>query len=154
MSEGSINSKFQFISYKIHKFSCENKLSIDQLLRCPPIHLCNIDLKILEPLYFKKDKTYVSTINLQGEIKDQQNNQIIFKFETEISGLFKVVGRIKPKELEESLVKIQTPSLLLAYLRGGVTSYFASAGFGSIILPLINIHKIAKNQSMNIKVVD
>ena len=154
MGTSSLVSGFQFYDYTIHAFKCDCKSK-------PPLpssqqenSLWEFNLEITQPLYHKRGKIYICGLSLQGHTKTQEPlrpSQIIINFDSKISGIFRVEKKFS-KELEEKLVKIQAPSLLLPYLRSTITSYLANAGLGHIILPLINIHKMAKDSLQNIDI--
>jgi preprotein translocase subunit SecB len=88
-----------------------------------------------------------------GEITDE--DRLLF-VEGGIAGLFTVDKGKFDKGTEKGLVRIQIPALLLPYLRGTITSLLANAGYGTVILPLINIHALAEEQlqGTEIKVID
>lgn len=96
--------------------------------------MCGLDIKII--------------------IKDGSSNEIA-QGEFGIEGVFLVDGALE-NEKEENIVKFQFPTILFPYLRSAVTNIFASAGFGSIIFPLINVHNLIANQQKHnpIKVID
>ena len=150
MDKSSVISKFQFHSYNVYKFSFNRNtlvgFSLSKLL-------WSFDLGIIRPVYYSKEKVYICGISLQGVAKKENSTgEGLINFEADISGVFKVEKRIKEKGLEEKLVKIQGPSLLFPYLRSTITSYSANAGFGPIVLPLINVHQIAENSLQGIEI--
>ncbi|MDA3811423.1 MAG: protein-export chaperone SecB, partial [Spirochaetaceae bacterium] len=49
-----------------------------------------------------------------------------------------------PKDTLINVAKYQFPTILFPYLRSTVTSFFANAGFGTFIFPLINVVELAK----------
>jgi preprotein translocase subunit SecB len=51
---------------------------------------------------------------------------------------------------EKNMVQINIPAILLPYLRSAITTILSQAGFGTIVLPLINIYEIAKQQTTEI----
>lgn len=56
------------------------------------------------------------------------------------------------KETEERLIKYQAPAILMPYLRAAMSFIVTSAGFSTIIFPLVNINAAAR--SCNIKIID
>ena len=156
--QSSVVAHFQFSSYKVHSFNLKCNPYIDFFLN----NLKNIpnpwqfDIIILQPRYSNRNKHYICGLALNGKIQDQTNQSILLDLSTEISGIFKVKEKIYSNGLEEKLVKIQGPSLLLPYLRGTISSYLANAGLGVFIFPLINIQQMAENSTANteIKVLD
>ena len=144
MGQGSVKSNFQFYSYNVSKFNFYTDSSVKH---SSEFHW-NFNFKILRPVYSRKQKIYICGVAVRGSTNKERKevvSQGALNLEAEIVGSFKVEEQVQSKELEERLVKIQGPSLLLPYLRAAITSYFANAGFGLVILPLINIHKLAEN---------
>jgi preprotein translocase subunit SecB len=47
-------------------------------------------------------------------------------------------------DLEEDMGKYQIPAILFPYHRAVVTGFFASAGLGSFIFPLIDVREMGK----------
>ena len=88
-------------------------------------------------------------VRLLTLIKDE--NTVIADGEFGISGIFKKNGDM-PKHQEEYIVKATIPSILLGYLRSTISLTFATSGFGSIIIPLINISNLVK--SADVKIID
>ena len=152
---GSIGSVFRFESYKIDHILFQMK-KIIQLLETTG----NIDPKawkfsvsIGKPIYSKSHKKYVSNLRagllLMPDIQEseqitEEDVEPLVKCEVNISGLFSVEEGRLDKEVELNILKIQLPSLLLPYVRSAITSILANAGFGSVILPLVNMHEVAK----------
>ena len=150
MDKSSVKSKFQFHSYNIYKFSFNRNLSAGFN---PSDLLWNFDIAFLRPVYSSKERIYICGISLKGSAKEKKStSEELLNFATEISGVFKVEERIKRKELEEQLVKIQGPSILFPYLRSTITSYSANAGFRPVILPLINVNQMAENALQDVKI--
>jgi preprotein translocase subunit SecB len=54
--------------------------------------------------------------------------------------------------MEEKLVRLQIPALLFPYLRPGVTSLLANAGFPGVMFPLINVQALAADAGNKIRV--
>lgn len=151
MGTSSINSAFNFISYKVDNFSFTMKKEIGLLeLNGIPLSDGALNVGIRPPVFFKKTNKYVCGIDcmlllhqneIQKENRTEENALIVVK--CGIAGSFQLIGEIE-KETEESIIKIQAPALLMPYLRGTVSSFIANSGFGSFIFPLINIHTLAK----------
>lgn len=170
MAVGSITSAFSFKGYKVDKFSLEAKPNL-YLLGCMdtvPSSEWKMNISIRKPSYFVKAKAYVGGLDIalvmtvekerendSDEItsgNENNDNNVLLKVHAGIAGLFSVENGKFPKETEDKLVKIQIPALLLPYLRGAVTSLLANAGFGSVLLPLFNIHALAEEVMKNIDV--
>ncbi|MFH1282038.1 MAG: protein-export chaperone SecB [bacterium] len=126
--------------------------------------LWEFKIGVRQPIFYKKTNKYIGGIdlglylygqNIKEEDKKPENAIIVV--EAGIAGLFAVQEDKRfDEETENSLVRIQIPALLFPYLRGAITSLLANAGFGSVVLPLINIHELAKEslKDVNIKVID
>ena len=159
---GGIRSAFQFKSYKIDKckFFSKPDLSILNYSEFIPADAWKLAIGVRNPLFFQQEKNYVGGFDLKLEISDETNKSetlpeehIFLKFELGIAGVFVVEEGRLSQELEEGLVKVHIPAILLPYARGAATSFLANAGFGSVIFPLINIHVLAKEQMKDRKVV-
>ena len=153
MGQGSINSDFQFYSYRVKRFNFYTDPSLEP---SSELHW-NFNFKVSNPAYSRGQKIYICGVAVKGSTsKEQEQKGIVeqgaLNFEAEIAGIFKVEKQIPSKKLEEQLVKIQGPSLLLPYLRATITSYFANAGFGPFMLPLINIHKLAEDSLKDVEI--
>lgn len=158
MAESSVVSAFKFESYKVDKFNFQAAQSLDLLLfkGLIPEEELVFNIVIRHPIYFEKVKVYVGGINIslfilnnEGKIEKEEGQKVsdsnkIFSVECGIAGVFSVENGRLEKEVENSLVFTQIPALLLPYLRGTLTSLLANAGFGVVLLPLINIHEVAK----------
>ena len=57
------------------------------------------------------------------------------------------------KDVEKNIITLQFPSILLPYLRSTLTSILANAGFGSVVLPLINLVEVAKGAQKELEII-
>jgi preprotein translocase subunit SecB len=89
-------------------------------------------------------------LNIIVKIHDAGKRQIL-NGEFGIAGVFSAESGMD-KHLEENMVRFNIPAILMPYIRSAITSILAQAGFGTIVLPLINVYEIAKN--MSIQVID
>jgi len=149
-----MKSGFRFLSYKIDniKFSSIRDLGLLEFSQGFGGYPWEISIGIREPLYFKGAKKYVGGLDTvfslkNPEEKDRETAAVrqLVKIEIGIAGVFSVEEGRFEKTVEDQLVKIQIPAILFPYLRSAVTSILASSGYGSVILPLINIHAVAKD---------
>ncbi len=162
---GGIESTFHFESYKIDSLHLEMKRTLGMLEfrgNIDPKTL-RLDVSFREPLYMKSQKKYLGGLvikltvalpiqNGQGDQPKEEN--IILKIDLSILGLFRAEqGQFDPK-IEQNLVTLQIPAILFPYVRATLSSLLANAGLGSVILPLINIHEVAKKANLKIKEVD
>jgi preprotein translocase subunit SecB len=147
---GGIESSFQFLDYKIHELWLENR----NPFAGPEIgskDVWQLKLDVQVPRYYVKKRVYIGGLKCELALFDKSlpkdeyapgTARLIVK--ASISGVFAVKKGQFPKELEEKLVKVQIPALLFPYVRGTVTSVLANAGFGSIVLPLLNMNELGK----------
>jgi preprotein translocase subunit SecB len=151
--KSSIASSFQFISFKIDdiKFSMNPIIGNLNIESTPKSEKSEFGIAFHELTKFKNNgKTiYISGIN--SKVVLTNDDQQIASGTFSISGLFRCDGSLSPND-ELTLAKLQAPTILFPYLRSCITNTLASAGFGSIILPLINVAAAAKEA--NIKIVD
>lgn len=153
--KNSVTADFQFLSYKIDtiKFSVENSLGILQSKETISADQFQLGIKIRTPntfVYPNGESEYVGGLDIRvGLLSKENETHEIASGEFGIAGMFKKVG-ILDKEIEEHMVKETIPSILLGYLRSTISSTFANAGFGSVIIPLININKLVKQSNLTI----
>jgi preprotein translocase subunit SecB len=162
MADGSLESAFKFLAYKIHHVNL--RMSQVEITRQPKEgEVWQIRLGIPIPEYHVKEKTYVSAVNCglflfdrNPEKEELLPEQAIVAVEMSIAGVFEVQSDRLEKPIEEQLVRAQLPAILFPYLRGAMTSLLANAGFGSVIIPLVNMNEAGKNalQDKEILIVD
>lgn len=159
---GSITSVFQFLNYKIDKIQFNTLPSMNSLLyKSSDSSISTSNLKIsigfrdvTKFVNNNNEVCYMAGIAMKVTVVNNKNIDIATG-EFGIEGLFKLEGNIN-ENTEKMVVKHQFPSILLPYLRSAITNILASAGFGSLICPLINIYKLAeqKDKEQEIKIVD
>lgn len=166
MSVGSVKSAFSFESYKVDdlKLYAAPNISLLSFRGVIPEDEWHVSLSIREPHYFEENSAYVGGLDLSlalftdvGKEKVKTGEEVseedyVLRVEGGIAGLFTTENGAFDKVTEEGLVKIQIPALLLPYLRGTITSLLANSGYGTVILPLINIHAVAEEQLKDVKV--
>lgn len=137
---GSIKSQFQLLSYKMDKVSLDVVQTMGVLASNFPATVQETDFSIRarNPFRFSDNGSvlYVNGINVS--LKIRSGEQVIATGEFTITGLFESSG-FDDKLIEERIVKVQAPAILFPYMRACITNVLASAGFGSVILPLINV---------------
>ena len=153
----SIKSEFQFLSYKIDKinFNLENNVNALIYTYSEDTNIeMNFAVRNVDKIVSDNRTQCMCGLDIKIIIKDGNSNEIA-QGEFGIEGVFLVDGTLE-NEKEENIVKFQFPTILFPYLRSAVTNIFASAGFGSIIFPLINVHNLIANQQKHnpIKVID
>lgn len=102
----------------------------------------NFNITVPTPSYYAKRNIYIGSISCECQAKVEDN--IIFSLTANISGAFSSDGRLE-KTAEENLIKYQVPAILLPYLRGTITTFISNAGFGSVVIPLVNMNEVAKS---------
>lgn len=161
---GSIESDFQFESYKIDKveLNMQHTFGLLELKGNIDESLWELKISIRDPLFSHSQKKYVGGLDaglyliLPEESRKEGQEDTLLKIEIGIVGIFKVKDDRFNKEIEEQLVKHSIPAILFPYVRAAMTSLLSNAGFGSVVLPLINIQKLAKDtlRSVDIKLID
>ena len=164
---GSITSTFRFESYKIDHIAFEMKKIIPLLETTGNIDpkAWRFSINLAKPLYSKSHKKYISALRAELKLMPNSNNtdrqkeekiEPLAMCEVTISGLFSVEEGRLDKKIEMNILKLQLPSLLLPYVRSAITSILANAGFGSVVLPLVNMQEIAKNaeHELDIQIID
>ncbi|MHB8772628.1 MAG: protein-export chaperone SecB [Syntrophales bacterium] len=147
MGNGSVKSDFRFLSFKID----EIKLSILHDIGVVQFD-CNYEkcewnqgISIRNPVYFESSKVYLcgldSAIKLIHHKEGNEKKATWLKLNMGIVGLFAIEERI-PEELEKRFVTINAPAILFPFLRAAGSNILASSGFGSVIMPLINMYKV------------
>ena len=103
--------------------------------------------------FFNEQGHYIYITGLKAGIKIDSTllQKTIAEGEFCITGSFLQQGELD-KETEERLIKYQAPAILMPYLRAAMSFIVTSAGFSTIIFPLVNINAAA--HSGDIKIVD
>ena len=168
---GSIKSPIKFETYKVDHISYEMKKTIQLLASTGNVdpNAWELSISIGKPLFFSKHNKYISSLKaglclmpdaVAQEQEEAEANDVdsepLLQCNVNISGIFSVEDGRLDKDVEMNLIKLHLPSILLPYARSTITSILANAGFGSVILPLINLHEVAKNseKELDIQVID
>jgi preprotein translocase subunit SecB len=155
MSDSGL-AKFQFSDYRIHQLLlwCSPKLDPFAPDSQKP---WDLNIGFLAPQFHADVPMYVGGIQLKMEkrlIFDGEAEEPAFRVNASIVGQFPVAELDRlPEAQEQTLAKVQIPAILFPYLRSAVSTMMVNAGFGKIVLPLINIHQIAKDAADNIQIV-
>jgi preprotein translocase subunit SecB len=153
MGDSGIESAFKFVAFKVHDLRLSMKPPVDIARPVGPEDVWQLKIGVRVPQYLAVRKVYIAGLNLQLALfspellKDQPelaNDDAILFVEASCSGAFSVAEGQFSREIEDKLVKIQAPALLLPYVRATILSLLANAGFGSAMLPLINMNELAK----------
>jgi preprotein translocase subunit SecB len=89
---------------------------------------------------------YVGGLNTKIQISDTKA-QILYG-EFGISGLFRPINM--DDEAEKEMVRYNIPAILMPYLRSAITTIITQAGFGTVVLPLLNVYEMAKEKPIEI----
>jgi preprotein translocase subunit SecB len=146
--DGGVVSTFKFLSYKVDdfEFHMEKDFSILNHMGTFDSSMWEFMVMIRAPMFFEARNQYLSgvkcTLSLRPDVGNPEFKPL--QLSATISGIFETEGRFDEKA-EQSLIRLQMPAILFPYIRGTISSFLANAGFGSVLLPLINIHKVAEN---------
>jgi hypothetical protein len=160
--DGGITASFQFSSYKIDSMQLKMKqaLGLLELNGMIKPSLWDFQIGIRQPIFFKTRKCYVGGVDAKlllypKEMTDEEKQQQepLIKLRAGIAGVFNIqeTDRFAP-DIEEVLVRQQIPAILFPYLRASMTSFLATAGFGSVSIPLLNIQAMAKDLLKEVKI--
>ncbi len=154
MAGSSIKSEIQFESYKLDSISFNLVPEVTVLAKKEHAN-CEVRYQFAfrHALRFKEaaKTSYVTGLKIDLSIFDKDLNMQIATGSFVITGLFSSTGQFT-KEIEEQLIKLQAPTILFPYIRASISLILTSAGFSTIILPLINVAETAK--SLNLKIED
>lgn len=152
-----IKSDFLFDTYKVDTIHMEMSPLINNLIEADKIPNENWEFMVnfRPPRHYAEDNIYVGGLEFSLRLVEDSTAKDateIVKIDTGIAGIFRATAEL-PKETEERLVKFQIPTILMPYLRATITSLLASAGYGSVILPLINMIKLAEEKSDQLEII-
>lgn len=152
MSDSSIKSGIQLESYKLDKVSL-NVVQEVGILSKKSHSNCEIkyQFSFRDALRLKNQNgfSYVTGLRLTLTIFDKDLNRDIADGEFIITGLFSATGEFDSKT-EENIIKIQAPAILFPYMRAAITLLLNTAGFSTIIMPLVNVAAMSKTLSIKI----
>ena len=141
-----MKSNFKFLNYKIDSFTfeleCSNKTIYSKIFEGN----LTFGIALKQPMFIERELTYLGGFNCKISLEDEElpiENKTVFSLESGIIGAFSFENPLS-QEREAILVKKQIPAILLPYMRGSISSFLANAGFGSIVLPLINMNAVAE----------
>lgn len=147
-----MKSSFKFETYKVDVLIFEVKRIVGLLEFAGNIdpNSWKLSIAVREPLYSQSRKKYIGGLDTNlclfpPEVKTEDKNEALIKLDVGIAGIFSTAeeGGFE-KEVVENLVRVQIPAILFPYIRATITSLLANAGFGSVILPLVNMTELAK----------
>lgn len=152
---GSLVSSFKFESYKIDELVLRTKDDLNVLGRKEdiPQEEWAFSLAFRKPQFFKRYNIYVGGLELTLELPDSRDASTpLVHVHGGIAGIFKSSEGAFPPEVEERIVKHQIPAILMPYLRASIMTLLATAGFGTTMLPLINIQEAAQASLKEIEI--
>jgi len=154
---GSINAEFQFVSYKIDlfQFSARQDLHYLGITQGIDPSKIKVGLSFRPPLYSTSNALYFGGI--EAKVTHPFNDESLFELTAGIEGIFQVVEKAQfETDVEQDLVRFQIPAILFPYLRSAITGFFANAGLGSFMFPLINVREMAQQvgNHLEIKVIE
>lgn len=156
MSDSGL-AKFQFSDYRINQLSlwCSPKLDLFAQDTQDP---WDINVAVSPPHFYSDIPMYVGGVQIQVEKRLKlggATEEPAIRIVASIIGQFPVTTNSRfPEEQEQMLAKVQIPAILFPYLRSAISSLMTNAGFNKMILPLINLHQIAKNSADKIQIVE
>lgn len=153
----SIEAAFQFLSFKIDHIEADTTKNLGTVNYSSGIDPESLDLELSlrGPTYFKGEDIYMGGLDARWRLfasPKKEDDELLFRGRIGVVGSFKMVSPDElTEEQQEQLVMVQIPAILLPYLRSAITSIFSVSGFSSLIVPLINIHKVAENARSRLK---
>ncbi|GAB4437404.1 MAG: hypothetical protein OHK0011_20420 [Turneriella sp.] len=156
MSDSGL-AKFQFSDYRIHQLLLWCSPKLDPFAPDTP-EPWDMNIGFVAPQFHVDVPMYVGGIQLKLEKRakfDGEAEEPAFRVNASIVGQFPVPthGRLAEAQ-EQTLAKVQIPAILFPYLRSAISAVMVNAGFGKIVLPLINIHQMAKDAVDKIEIVE
>jgi preprotein translocase subunit SecB len=153
MADNGGIASFQFISYKIDTVGVQVAKTVDTLLihsLLPPNQMnFEIGFRKIAKYFLNNAIHYVGGLNIKIQILDSNRIQIL-SGDFGISGLFRFLSDAMDKRIEENMVRVNIPAILLPYLRSAITTILSQAGFGTIVVPLINVHEAVREKPIEI----
>jgi preprotein translocase subunit SecB len=156
MSDSSL-AKFQFSDYRINQLVlwCSPKVGLFNPETQDP---WDMNIGFISPQYHVDVPMYVGGVQLKLEKRvkfDGQTEEPAFRINASIVGQFPLQANERLPEIQEqTLAKVQIPAILFPYLRSAISALMVNAGFSKIVLPLINIHQMAKDSADKIEIVE
>lgn len=147
----SVTSGIQFESFKMDKidFSVTPELGV---LASVNHSDCDISFSIGFRNAFKYNienkVTYVTGLKIDVKIENKEKKELA-KGTFIINGLFTSIGTLE-KSVEEKIIKYQCPTILFPYIRASISFTLSSAGFSTLVMPLVNVNSAAKEANIEI----
>ena len=151
-------SPLSFLGFKIDTINLKVQGSVD-LVRQGTFESAQWSYRInlRQPIFFKKASEYAGGIDFSmayfakdTEEKDKKSENALVELSIAIVGIFKAENL--DKELEQKLIKTNIPFILMPHLRAAISNIFASSGYGTITVPLINTIALAEQKFANVEI--
>lgn len=155
MAAGGI-AKFQFSDYRINQLSlwCSPKLDVFVPENPDP---WDMNIGFVSPQFHIDVPMYVGGLQLRLEKRMKFSSEVeetALRINASIIGQFPLEASARfPEDQEQMLAKVQIPAILFPYLRSAVSTLLVNAGFNKVVLPLINLHQIAKESADKIQII-
>jgi preprotein translocase subunit SecB len=150
MADGSIKASFDFLSYKVDKVNMKLVNQVSYLFTKGPISPefieMSIKLRSTEKYLFSDKVHYIGGLEIQIRIKNGAAGETMMEADFGISGIFNTTDPVDA-HIEENFAKINLPAILLPYLRAAMTNILSTAGFGTVLFPLVNVYELSKKQN-------
>jgi hypothetical protein len=149
MGRSSMKSEFQFLSYKIDSLNLSilHDIGVLQFGGNYERLEWNQLISIRKPVFFPKEKIYVCAVDTEmkliSNLDSTKVNSEWLALKIGIAGLFVTQNRLEDG-LEKQFVTISAPAILYPFVRAAAANILSSSGFGSVVMPLINMYKIGK----------
>lgn len=111
----------------------------------------NPDFNPTDKIPVEVEFTYDQDINYDGnemaiclgcDIFKEKNKNYPFSLEIELLGFFSFEENLEPEKID--ILRVNATAILFPYLRSIVSSITADSGFQTLVLPVVNIHKMFK----------
>ena len=153
MASGSIKAGMQLETYKIDHMKFDVKETLD-ILASNSHADCSVSFRFsFRDVYkynFSDKISYVTGLKIDLSILSKSvPEDVIATGSFIITGLFSTTDELD-RDVEEKLLKFQAPAILFPYLRAAISFTITSAGFSTIILPLVNVNAAAQTTELKI----
>lgn len=151
MESSSINTSYTFRGFKVDRISLEMPPNMETLeLGNYTNYDWEMNVSVRHLSFFVKHKVYVAgvdcNLNLYPKNGEKKAENALLKLSIGCAGSFGVTQNRFDPRVEERIVKLQFTALLFTQLRAAIGSLLAGAGYGSVLLPLINIQAMFENK--------
>jgi len=145
-----MNSKFKFITYKIDTmhFNMHKNVNLLLLNQSFDPEAFKVNISFRNPIFAQKENVYIAGMEFDIilPVKIENSDEIINLIDVKlgIAGAFQTESGRLSNDIEENFIKIHTHALLVPFARSAITTIISTSGLGNFLLPLFNIHELAK----------